>query len=328
MSAQRPSPRVSVVVPSHGRRLRLRWLLNALEEQTLAREDWELVVVHDYDDRDTQDTLDRHPLTQDGTLRHIRIPPGTGSAARQRNLGWRDARAPLIAFTDDDCRPDSEWLARLLGAADRNPGAIVQGRTVSDPLENDVYASPHARTVQEFDPPGAFAQTCNIAYPRTLLAEVGGFDEEIRAPAGEDLDLNLRARAAGAPYVGEPEALVYHCVEGYTLIGALRLARKWESVVLVVKRHPELRGGFPLRIFWRATHLRLLLAMLGLALARRHPILAALALPYLRYGLGLRGEGLRARAVCAAELPGRAVVDAAEIAIMVRGSVRYRTLVL
>jgi GT2 family glycosyltransferase len=330
VSARTPdsTPRVSVVVPSHARRLRLRWLLNALEDQTLPRSDWEVVVVHDYDERDTADTLERHPLALSGTLRSIAIQPGTGSAARQRNLGWRAARAPLVAFTDDDCRPDPAWLARLMEAATRHPDAILQGRTVSDPLEIDVYASPHARTVQEFEPPGPFAQTCNIAYPRALLERVDGFDERMRAPAGEDLDLNLRARATGAGYVGAPDALVHHCVEGYSLIGALRLARKWEDVVLVAKRHPQARSQFTLRVFWRATHLRLMLAALGVALARHHIAFAALAIPYLRYALRQRGTHLSARAATAAELPGRVIVDATEIAVMVRGSVRHRTLVL
>ncbi|MDX6659127.1 MAG: hypothetical protein QOH62_3920, partial [Solirubrobacteraceae bacterium] len=40
-------PLISVVVPSHDRPLRLRWLLNALDEQTLAREQWEVIVAHD-----------------------------------------------------------------------------------------------------------------------------------------------------------------------------------------------------------------------------------------------------------------------------------------
>ena len=38
-------PAASVVIASHGRPLRLRWLLNALEEQTLPRAEWELIVV-------------------------------------------------------------------------------------------------------------------------------------------------------------------------------------------------------------------------------------------------------------------------------------------
>lgn len=319
---------ISVVIPSHNRRLRLRWLLNALEDQTLPRDQFEVIVVHDYDDGDTEDTFERHPLLADGTLRHIRIEPGTGSAARQRNLGWRAARSELIAFTDDDCRADPDWLAQLLAVARAHPGAIVQGKTLGDPLETDCWASPHARVVQEFDPPGPFGQTCNIAYPTAVLDAVDGFDEVMEAPAGEDLDLLLRARATGAELVGAPEALVYHAVEGYSIVGALRLARKWEDIVLLTKRHPELRRTYPLRIFWRATHLRLVLALIGLALARRHLFFAALAIPYVEYALRQRGTHLRARAATAVELPGRVLLDATELAVMARGSVKHRRLLL
>jgi glycosyltransferase involved in cell wall biosynthesis len=104
---------VSVVVASHARELRLRWLLNALEEQTLARESWEVVVVHDYDAAVAERVIERHPLFESGTLRHRAIEPGTGSPARQRNIGWRMGRGRLVAFTDDDCRPEPGWLAAL-----------------------------------------------------------------------------------------------------------------------------------------------------------------------------------------------------------------------
>jgi GT2 family glycosyltransferase len=322
------APEISVVVPSHDRRLRLRWLLNAFEEQTLARERFEVIVVHDYDDADTRDVLERHPLLAGGTLRHIRIERGTGRPSLQRNLGWRAARAPVVAFTDDDCRPTPRWLEELLAAANANPGAIVQGATDFDPYELDVFASPHYRTVVEREPPGPFAQTCNVLYPRELLERVGGFDEEMPAPAGEDLDLATRARATGAAYVGAPDAVTYHCVESYTLLGMLRLNRKWEDIAYLAKRHPEIRSTFTLRYFWRETHFRLVLAIAGLALARKWPLLAALAVPYLSFALRQRGTHLRARAATAAELPGRVVVDAAEVATMVRGSVRHRTVVI
>src|SRR6476619_3211140 len=83
-----PDMEVSVVVPSHERPLRLRWLLNALEEQTLARSRWELVVVHDSRGEETEDLVRTHPLAAAGVLRHLRLPPGTGTPARQRNMGW------------------------------------------------------------------------------------------------------------------------------------------------------------------------------------------------------------------------------------------------
>src|ERR687884_502693 len=95
-------PELSVVVPSHERALRLRWLLNALEEQTFDRDRFEVVVIHDSRDS-TEQLLQEHPLARAGVLRHRRLEPGTGTPARQRNVGWQTARAPLIAFTDDDC---------------------------------------------------------------------------------------------------------------------------------------------------------------------------------------------------------------------------------
>ena len=66
-------PAISVVLPSHARRLRLRWLLNSLEEQTLDPSRFEVIVVHDYGDEDTDNVIERHPLAQSGVLRHIRI---------------------------------------------------------------------------------------------------------------------------------------------------------------------------------------------------------------------------------------------------------------
>src|SRR3954452_19188335 len=84
------APLVTVVIASHGRPLRLRWLLNALEEQTLAGRAWEDVVVPDYDAATARRHLDAHPLARAGRLRAHAIAPGTGSPARQRNLGWHD----------------------------------------------------------------------------------------------------------------------------------------------------------------------------------------------------------------------------------------------
>ena len=325
-----PGPGVSVVIPSHGRRLRLRWLLNALEEQCAPPGGWEVIVVHDYDDTDTEAVLDRHPLTVAGTLRHIRIAPGTGSPARQRNLGWRAARSPLVLFTDDDCRPAADWVATMAAAARAHPGAIVQGRTRPDPYESAVRSSPHARTL-DVKPPSPFAQTCNILYPRAVLEACGGFDEAFPGAAGEDLDLLERAKALGTDYVGEERALVHHAVVGHTLIDAVRMTRKWDPVVFLVKRHPHLRREhrYPLRIFWRATHFRLALAGLGLALSLRlRAAFALLAAPYCFSAVTRRGRTRRAVATGLAELPGQAVVDAAEMLVLARASARERTLLL
>lgn len=315
---------VSVVVASHGRHLRLRWLLNALEEQTLG-EPWEVVVVHDYDGPTAERVLDDHPLTETGRLRHIAIAPGTGSPARQRNLGWRAAHGGLVAFIDDDCRPEREWLERLVVAARGLPGAVVQGATRPDPLEHAVLAAPHVRTLL-IEPVGPFAQTCNILYPRALLERLGGFDE--RAVAGEDVELSLRARAAGTRVSAATEAVVYHAIESHTLPGILRQNLKWRYLAYLVKRHPELRQGLTFRIFWDPDHLRVTAAAVGLAGARRRRGMLALTAPYVLSSSRRRGSGPRARAVAALEIPGQAVRQLAEVLGLAAGSVRQRTLLL
>jgi GT2 family glycosyltransferase len=317
---------VSVVVPSHERITRLRWLLNALEEQTLPRDRWELVVVHDSTDG-TEELLETHPLARAGLLRRVRLEPGTGSASRQRNAGWRSTSAPLVAFVDDDCRPEPRWLDELVAAARDNPGAIVQGATKPDPYEAEIMEwAPRARSI-DVDPPGPHAQSCNILYPRATLEAVGGFDESIRT-AGEDLDLAARARARGAGYVGAPEALAYHAVDTFSLLGAVRFNKRWETLPLVFKRHPELREQLEYGVFWKRRHAFLPAAVAGAALHRREPLLALLAVPYVLLALPHRGTHPMGRMRAAAELCGRAVVDASEMWTMVKGSVRHRTLML
>jgi GT2 family glycosyltransferase len=318
---------ISVVIPSHGRELRLWWLLNALEDQTVDPKRYEVVLVHDYDDPGYLRLLEEHPLARAGTLRAVRVEPGTGSPARQRNIGWREARADLVAFTDDDCRPDAGWLEALLERAAGAPAAIVQGTTRPDPLERAVMAAPHYRTLW-IDPPNLYAQTCNIAYPRALLERLGGFDESMPAPAGEDTDLALRAREAGAEVVGAPDGVVFHAVEEYSLPQAVRLNLKWQHLVYVFGKHPQLRDELVYRVFWRKSHAELALALGGVALARRRPAALALAIPYVRRALNRRGPRPRSRLVSALELPGRVTVDLAELLTMVRGSIRYRRLIL
>jgi glycosyltransferase involved in cell wall biosynthesis len=316
-----------VVVPSHERDVRLRWLLNALEDQTLDRERFEVVVVHDSRGDGTVRLLDEHPLTAAGTLRHRRLPAGTGSPSRQRNVGWRMARAQLIAFTDDDCRPEPEWLEQLLEGARESPGAIVQGAVRPDPYESDVLRASYVRTL-EVHPPGPFAQTASILYPRTVLESVAGFDETLPTAAGEDTDLAMRARAAGAMCVGAPDAIVNHAVEAYSLRGMLRLTWKWRDLPLVAKRHPEVRRLFPLGRFWRPSHIFLLAAAAGLLASPRVRPAALLALPYGRDLLRRRGTHPRGRLRAAAELPANVAIDAVEVAALARGSAAHRTLFL
>ena len=318
-----------MVVPSHDRPLRLLWLLNALEEQTLDADRWELIVAFDSRPPRTQQLLAEHPLTRRGTLRQIERTPGTGPAPALRNDGWRAARGALVAFTDDDCRPEPGWLQALADAASgAAPDDVLQGSVRSDPREAEVLARvPWARTLH-VEPPNWQAATANIAFPRALLERLGGFDEQIEGPGGEDTDLWLRAEDAGARLVAVPEARVLHAVHPMALGQYLRSLGRWADLPAVVARHPRVRRRLPFGLFWKPRHPRLLLALAGAFAARRRPACGLLALPWLHAAWPGSGRTPRGVARALLRLPARAAEDSGEIAAMVRGSVRHRTLLL
>jgi GT2 family glycosyltransferase len=321
----RPVPDISVVVPSHDRPLRLRWLLNALAEQTLPSEKWEVVVAHDSSGPETEELLRSHALARDGVLRHVTLPPGTAPPGANRNAAWRSARAEAVLFTDDDCRPPPDWLENALQEARRHPGAIVQGMTLKDPTEGAMLLAPHWRH-QVVRPPTPWGEACNILYPRQVLEHTGGFAEDTYT--GEDMDLALRARTSGAPYIGAPSVLTYHAIEEISLARLLRGVWRWRDLPALIKRHPEARREFPMWIFWKPSHVWLPFFFLGSYLARRRIGWGLLCIPWLAHSTPRHGMSPRARYRNLAELPSQALLDSVEFATLATGSVKHRTVFL
>jgi hypothetical protein len=204
---------------------------------------------------------------------------------------------------------------------------VIQGRTVPDPDELALlHRAPHARS-QLIDPPTPWGQACNIAYPRSLLERLGGFDETLFT--GEDTDLLQRALADGARLLGAPEVITFHATHVASLRGRMRTAWRWQHIARVVREHPRLRRDFPLGVFWKERHAKLALGLAAAPLARRAPLVsAALAVPWALDALPRYGRSPRGLARAVSELPGLAVADGAEMAALARGAVRYRTLVL
>ena len=312
-------PDISVVVASVGRDTRLAFLLEALEAQTLDRARFEVIVVRG-----------RAPgepgASAAPSLGATVIDSGLGGPGELRNKGIAAARARLVAFTDDDCRPAPDWLERLVEAADRERGDfILQGRTEPDPDElRRLHGFARSQSIVG---PSPWYQACNIAYPRELLERVGGFDERFDG-GGEDADLGLRAIEAGAHPHYVDAARVWHAVHSRHLWDAIRDQGRWHTIPLVIARHAEQRSALELGVFWRAGHPRVLLAAAGLGVARRHPLLAAAAAaPYVRHHLRAYDSGPRSLARAGLDLPGRALVDLAGVASTLRASRRHRALV-
>lgn len=260
------------------------------------------------------------------TLRVVRRATSEGPGAA-RNDGWRIARAPLVAFTDDDCVVDERWLEVGVRTHAEHPDAVIQGRT--DPIPSELHLQgPFSRTLR-VHALGPYFQTCNIFYPRALLHALGGFNAAaFTGPGGEDTDLAWRAIESGAPTVFAHDAHAFHAVSPLGPLGRLRIAARWSETVQVFRRHPELRKvHLQYRVFWSGSHYLLLRAVIALLLRRRVPFVVRnwLAAPYVAYILQRgRYEGGGGPLLA----PYWFVHDLVEIVAVLRGSIRYRTFVL
>ncbi|HEV2994191.1 MAG TPA: glycosyltransferase family 2 protein, partial [Acidimicrobiia bacterium] len=202
---------------------------------------------------------------------------------------------------------------------------MVSGRTTPPPGQLALATRPFSRVLCVEDV--AFFETCNAFYRRSDLESVGGFDERFGF-GGEDTDLGLRMVRTGVTPVFAPDALVHHDVHPGTLVDALHDAARFVDLPLVVREHPEIRTSLVhRRLFWKRTHPPAIAAAVGLLVSARWPVTLVLVVPWLHHRLRVTpacpGPGRRVVA-----LPGTLLVDLCEVGVMVRGSIRHRTVLL
>ncbi len=318
--------RISVVCSTHGRAHLLPTLVAALGAQHMDPDTFEVVVVDDGSPDDTPAVLERLAAEAPFRLRILRHAVNRGAAAG-RNTAWRAAEADVVAFTDDDCVPEADWLEKGLAAlAAGGDATFAVGATRPDPDAMHLLDRPFSRslTVDGI----RFFETCNVFYRKADLEQVGGLDE--RFGTGEDTDLGLRMLEAGRTAVWAPEAVVHHRVRPPSFLAHLREARRWPDLALVVKRHPSRRSALVhRRWFWKRTHPPTIIAVVGIVAAATTRSAGPLALGGWWVWHRLVAEpacpGQRRRLVA---LPGTFAVDVAELATMVEGSIRHRTVLL
>jgi GT2 family glycosyltransferase len=321
------TPTISVVVATYKRATLLPRLVEAIAGQDVPGA-LEMIVVDDASPDETPSVL-RELAQRYPNLRVVRQADNAGPATA-RNVGWRQAAAPLVAFTDDDCVPQPGWAAGIIeGLRDAD---LVQGSTLPNPAQV-ANIGPFSRTLEVTSDSG-FYQTCNMGYRRELLERVSGFDERFPDPAGEDTDLAWRSLAAGATARFLPAALVYHDIRPSSFRTHVADLRRWRSVVLVAKRHPSLRALCYRRFIWRASHEKVLLGSVGLAvfctpgLSRLTRWTAlTLLLPYVWFRVRVQPlAGSRRRRTAA--IPAAFLADAIEVGVLARASAHERTLLL
>lgn len=149
---------------------------------------------------------------------------------RARNRGLEEASSPIVAYTDDDARPEPRWLeglARGFSSPDvlGVTGLVLPAELATDAqiLFEDVYGGmgkgfdQHVFTRRGRRPgyrPERVGVGCNMAFRREALVRLGGFDPALdvgtATGGGGDLDAFQRVLEEGGAIVYRPDAVVRH----------------------------------------------------------------------------------------------------------------------
>jgi len=205
-------PTFTVVIPSRDRPLQLARCLSSLAQLDYPRDLLSIIVVDDGSepsiDAAIRPFLTRLPF-------RLFVQQGAGPAAA-RNRGAAAAQSRFVAFTDDDCRPSSDWLRLLALSLTQFPERAVGGRTING-LPSDRYSTASQLLISflysYYNPhreDARFLTTNNLAVPRDKFIEIGGFDTRFLRAAAEDRELCDRWLQRGWKLSYVPEAVVYH----------------------------------------------------------------------------------------------------------------------
>jgi GT2 family glycosyltransferase len=240
---------VAIVIPVRDRPDLLTRVLAALTVQDVGVENFEVLVCDD------GSAMDPKPVVE-SFLRAIPNLKILGQKARgpaaARNLGIREAKAPIIIFLDSDTLPDPAMVRHLATALEQNQdwvGAEAKIESLAT-KGNPLWDGPICQN-------GGRYHTAAIAYRRDALMLAGGLDETFTLPACEDVELAMRILSRGT--IGfVPEAVVYHPSRRVNLGLHWRWRRYWKYEMVLAKRYGIL--GFPEHSAGRFPRLRVALA--------------------------------------------------------------------
>lgn len=288
--------RFSVIVPTYNRPTQLVACVGALRRVERPGGALEIVVVNDGGAPVPADLV-ASARAEDGRCEVRVIEQANAGPAAARNAGATSARGALLAFTDDDCRPDPAWLTAFDSALRAEPSALAGGRTIN------AIPSVFAETSQQladfvsayFDGGvhGRFFTSNNMAAARETFLAAGGFDASFPFAAGEDRELCDRWSSQSRPSVSVPDAIVHHAHQ----LSAPRFVRQHFTYGrgAVAFRRARAGAGRPVRVD-PAFYLRSVVHPFTRSSSARALLIASLILvAHAAYGAGLFWEQMLGR---------------------------------
>ena len=145
--------------------------------------------------------------------------PQKGPAAN-RNNGVKHTKGEWIVFTDDDCVPDKNWISEIT----RN---LKKKRNIVG-IEGAIHPLYHTNRSLDECPvnlSGGNFWSANIIINKKIFDEIGGFDENYKFAAYEDMDIYYRLREKGeVPFI--KEIIVYHPPRIATIYSSIKKMTK------------------------------------------------------------------------------------------------------
>jgi glycosyltransferase involved in cell wall biosynthesis len=204
--------RFSVIVPAYQAATVLPQCLTALQQQTIDRAQYEIIIVDD-GSTDTTAEVAQQGLRTCPEARVIRVEHG--GPAQARNTGAQAANGEILLFTDADCAPLPDWIeqfARVFadpGISGAAGAYTTQQRSLIARFVQQEYEERYAYTRRQtaID----FIDTYSAAYRREIFLDNGGFDAETFSTASvEDQEFSFRLAAGGHQLIFAPDAKVQH----------------------------------------------------------------------------------------------------------------------
>lgn len=231
-----PDIKISVIIPTCRRPALLDACLRALYRQSLEKTGFEVIVVSDGPDEQTRKAMAKWTAKKNWICTFLELAEKKGPAA-SRNRGWLMAKGNLVAFTDDDCIPDKNWLYACCSAY-AGKAEIAFSAQVRVPLPPS--PTDHALNTSHLEK--AEFITANCVCTKHALLKIGGFDERFALAWREDSDLLFKLIVHKIP-VYKIQAAVTHPVREAAWGISIREQKKGMFNALLYKKYPDLYRG-------------------------------------------------------------------------------------
>jgi GT2 family glycosyltransferase len=241
--------RLSVIIPTHNRVKTLSRVLSALSRQSLAKQDFEVIVVDDGSEEPVRAKVRALDVALDYTL----VEKAQGGLASARNCGADRAEGEILHFLDDDVVPAEDTLRQHVLSHDEAPSSVAVVGSLPYPPEvernaflwylertghYDLYKNPrkYPGGVPPMPPLNG-----NSSVGREVFFEIGPYDEGFECYGSEDLDLGYRLHKAGIEFVYNRRAVGYHDHVKNSARFCADMETAGESLIRLYEKHPEIR---------------------------------------------------------------------------------------